>query len=167
MKVDGPAVATGGVSPSTPSGCRIEHALVGRRWPFRQVAPLPRTGDEDADRTRPLPATGSGEVLRQPVEGLLHHDSGAFGGRLDMGPGADGQADIDAAAPQDLVLFDHLFGEPILPAVVQQDRNINPLQRLTQPLRSPNGVLGIGRRQPFPVRHPAARENRFLGPDER
>jgi hypothetical protein len=65
-----------------------------------------------------MPATGSGEVLRQPVKGLLHDDSGALGGDLDMGPGPDGEADIDAAAVQALVLFDHLINEPVLPALV-------------------------------------------------
>ena len=122
--------------------------------------------DEDVDRAWPVPATGSGEVLCQPVKGLFHEDSGALGGNLDMGPGADGQPDIDAAAPQALVLFDHLLREPILPALLQQDGDVDPLERLTQPHRSPQGVLGIGRREPLPVRHAAAREDRFLCTDE-
>ena len=114
-----------------------------------------------------MPATGSGEMLRQPVKGLFHHDSSSLGDEFGMGPRADGQTDIDAAAPQPLVLFDHLINEPILPTFLQQDGDVNPLERLTQPHRSPHGVLGIRRREPLPVRHAAAREDRFLGTDER
>ena len=68
-----------------------------------------------------------------------------------MGPRANGQGDIDAALPQPVVLLDHLLGEPIHPALVQQDRDVNPLERLAQPLRYPHGVVGIRRRQPLPV----------------
>ena len=114
-----------------------------------------------------MPATGSGEVLCQPVKGLFHDDSDALGRDLDMGPRADSQADIDAAAPQALVLFDHLINESILPAFLQQDGDVNPLESLTQPHRSPHGFLGIRRREPLPVWHPAAREDRFLGTDDR
>src|SRR5512133_505359 len=148
-------------------GLKVEHALVGCRGPFRQVAPLLAACYEDVDWAWPILATGSGEVFCQPVEGLFHADSGALGDDLDMGPRADGQADIDAAAPQALILFDHLINKPILPAFLQQDGDVNPLERLTQPHRSPQWVFGIRRREPLPVRHPAAREDRFLGTDER
>ena len=73
-------------------GLQVEHALGGGRRPFRQVTPLLGAGDEDADRAGPTPATGPGEVLRQPVQGLFHQESGALGGGLDMGPRANGQA---------------------------------------------------------------------------
>jgi hypothetical protein len=112
-----------------------------------------------------MPATGSSKVLCQPVKGLFHDDSGALGDDLDMCPRPDGQADIDAAAPQALVLFDHLINEPILPTFLQQDGDVNPLERLTQPHRLPQQVFGIRRREPLPVRHPAARENRLLCTD--
>lgn len=97
----------------------------------------------------------------------MHDDSSALGYNLDMGPRADSQAYIDAAAPQTLVLIDHLIREPVLPALMQQDGDDNPIERLTQPHRSPHGVLGIRGRQPLPVRHAAAREDRFLGTDQR
>ena len=103
----------------------------------------------------------------EPVKRFLHDDSSALGGNLDMGPRADGEADVDAAAAQALILFDHLSREPVLPAFMQQDRDVNPLKRLAQPHRSPDGVLGIRRREPLPVRHAAAGEDRFLGTDER
>ena len=83
-----------------------------------------------------------------------------------MGPRADGQPDIDAAAAQALVLFDHLIREPILPAVLQQDRYVDPLEGLTKPHRLPHGVLGIWCGEPLPVRHSAAGEDRFLRTDE-
>ena len=167
MNVDGPAVGLGSVLPKLTIGLKVEHVLVDCRWPFRQVAPLLGTCDEDVDWAWPLPAAGSGEVLGQPVECLFHDDSGALSGNLDMGPRPDGEADIDASAPQALVLFDHLSREPILPAFLQQDRDVDPVERLAQPHRSPDGVLGIRRREPLPVRHPAAGEDCFLGTDER
>src|SRR4029453_10178005 len=87
-------------------GLKVQHVLLGCRWPFRQVAPLPSTCDKDADRAWPVPATGSGEMLCQPVKRLFHDDSDALGRDLDMGPRADSQTDIDAAAPQALVLLE-------------------------------------------------------------
>jgi hypothetical protein len=110
-----------------------------------------------------MPATGSGEMFCQPVKGLFHDDSGALGGEFDMGPRADGQTYIYAAAPQTLVLFDHLINEPILLAFLQQDGDVDPVERLTQPHRLPKRVFGIRGREPLPVRHAAAREDRFLG----
>ncbi len=86
-----------------------------------------------------MPATGSGEMFCQPVKGLFHDDSGALGGEFDMGPRADGQTYIYAAAPQTLVLFDHLINEPILLAFLQQDGDVDPVERLTQPHRLPKG----------------------------
>jgi hypothetical protein len=84
-------------------------------------------------------------VLCKPVKGLIHNDSCALGGKLNMGPRADGQSNIDAAATRPLVLFDHLINERILPAFLQQEGYVDPLERLTQPHRSPQGVVGIRR----------------------
>ena len=140
--------------------------LIRCRWPFRQVAPLLGTCDEDVDRAWPMPPNGSSEMLRKPVKGLFHNDSYALGRKLNMGPRADGQSDIDAAASCPLVLLEHLINERILPAILQQEGDVDPLERLTQPHRSPQGVLGIRRRKPLPVRHPAC-EDRFLSAYER
>ncbi len=81
--------------------------------------------------------------------------------------GSDRQADVDAAIPQDLVLLDHLVDEAILPTLVQQDGNLDPLERLPQSHRSPHRVVGVRRREPLPVRHRAAGQHRVLGTDER
>ena len=97
MKVDGPAVDVGLCGTELTIGLQVQHVLGGCRWPFRHPSAILGPCDEDVDRVRPTPATGSGEMFCQPVKSFVHDDSGALGHNLDMGPRADSQAYIDAA----------------------------------------------------------------------
>src|SRR6185312_5225456 len=85
-------------------------------------------GDVQVHRGGPAPGARAGQVLGQPVEGLVGGDRGPLGQHLGVRPRTKQQRDVHAPAVQVRVLLQRLLEEQVLPAAEQQYRHLHPVQ---------------------------------------
>ena len=126
---------------------QVAHQLRRRRRPLRQPSPGVRAGHVHLDR-RPACSRLPHHVLVEPLQVAPDDATGPLGADLQVRPGADRQADVDAAAVEDLVLRHRLGEEQVLPAAHQPERDGDALERVTRLEAIPERIGLVGARQP-------------------
>lgn len=91
-----------------------------------------------------------GEVRLQPFEIGTEQAPHALLAQFLVGPGADGERDVDSARTQRLVLVQGLVKEEVLPAGDEPHRDVRPLKGVVEFEPVPHGIVGVRSRQPFP-----------------
>src|SRR3569833_2093831 len=117
---------------------------------FDSWSSAPPAGADDADRLPPGDRA-VGHVLVQPGERFPAAPGLGAAADLEVGPRADGQPDVHAAAGEHGVLLQGLLEDLALPAADLQDRRGDPLQRGAGATGLPPRIGGLGAGGPLPV----------------